>query len=192
MVNPAITNLAVTLGVMQLARKVDFDDPTTLFYVRVLYVTSNIIIALAYFYQYTRIQKQNDLTTLKYVEPAAPMSGKSEPSLVTTTVKEYDMLELQKGFKGALMGVAMMAVMHLYFKFSQPLLVQSILPVKNAFETKLASIHVFGKPATGDNKRPFKAAPGLFGGATGNADAQTDKASIEKLEQKASTAKKED
>ena len=175
---------------MQLSRKISFDDPQTLLYVRILYVVSNLIIAVVYYIQYIKIQKANDLTTLKYVEPASPMSGKTEPQLVTTTVKEYDMLELQKGFKGALMGVAMMGVMHVYFKFSQPLLVQSILPVKNALETKLAAIHVFGKPATGDHKRPFKAAPGLFGGA--GAEPQTDKASIDKLEQKASTTKKDD
>ena len=183
-------NLAITLGAMQLSRKISFEDPQVLLYIRILYVVSNLIIAVVYYIQYAKIQKANDLTTLKYVEPAAPMSGKTEPQLVTTTVKEYDMLELQKGAKGALMGVAMMAVMHIYFKFSQPLLVQSILPVKNAFETKLAAIHVFGKPATGDHKRPFKAAPGLFGGA--GAEPQTDKAAIDKLEQKASTNKKDE
>lgn len=172
---------------MQIARKIDFEDPQVLFYVRCLYITSNVIIGLVYAWQYSKIQAKNDLTTLKYVEPAAPMSGKTEPELVTTTVKEYDMLELQKSAKSALMGVGMMAVMHIYFKFTQPLLVQSILPLKNAFETKLAAIHVLGKPATGDYKRPFKAAPGLFGAA---AEAATDKKSIEAAE-KASVKKDE-
>lgn len=180
-------NLVVTLGVMQIARKINFDDPNILFYVRTLYITSNIIIAIAYFIQYSKIQRKNDLTTLKYVEPAAPMSGKTVPELITTTVKEYDMLELQKAAKSALMGVGMMAVMHVYFKFTQPLLVQSILPVKNAFETKLAAIHVFGKPASGDYKRPFKAAPGLFGAA---AEPATDKKSIEAAEK--ATVKKDE
>lgn len=169
----------VTLGVMQVARKINFEDPQILVYVRTLYIVSNLIIAAVYFLQYTKIQRKNDLTTLKYVEPAAPMSGKTEPELVTTTVKEYDMLELQKAAKSVLMGLGMMGVMHLYFKFSQPLLVQSILPLKNAFETKLAAIHVLGKPAVGEYKRPFKAAPGLFGAA---AEPATDKKSIEAAE----------
>lgn len=172
---------------MQIARKINFDNTDVLFYVRALYITSNIIIALAYYYQYSKIQAKNDLTTLKYVEPAAPMSGKTEPELITTTVKEYDLLELQKAAKSALMGVGMMAVMHLYFKFTQPLLVQSILPVKNAFETKLAGLHIFGKPATGEYKRPFKAAPGLFGAA---AEPATDKKSIEAAEK--ATVKKDE
>ena len=88
-------------------------------------------------------------------------------------------MELQKGGKSVAMGLAMMGVMHLYFKFSQPLLVQSILPLKNAFETKLAAIHVLGKPAVGEYKRPFKDAPGLFGAG---AEAATDKKSIEAAE----------
>ena len=164
---------------MQLARKINFEDPTTLQYVRIGYFLSNVIIFLVYFLQYRSITAKNDMTTLKYVEPASPMSGKTEPELITTTVKEYDLLELQKGGKSVAMGLAMMGVMHLYFKFSQPLLVQSILPLKNAFETKLAAIHVLGKPAVGEYKRPFKAAPGLFGAG---AEAATDKKSIEAAE----------
>lgn len=165
---------------MQIARKINFEDPQILFYVRTLYIVSNILIFAVYYYQYRKIQARNDLTTLKYVEPASPLSGKTEPELVTTTVKEYDMLELQKAFKSVAMGVGMMGVMHVYFKFSQPLLVQSILPFKNALETKLAAIHVFGKPAIGEYKRPFKAAPGMFGGAA--AEPATDKKSIEAAE----------
>lgn len=172
---------------MQIARKINFEDPNILFYVRCLYIASNLIIAAVYFIQYTKIQQKNDMTTLKYVEPAAPMSGKTEPELITTTVKEYDMMELQKGYKSVAMGLAMMGVMHVYFKFTQPLLVQSILPLKNAFETKLAAIHVLGRPATGDYKRPFKAAPGMFGAA---AEPATDKKSIEAAE-KASVKKDE-
>ncbi len=142
----------------RLARKINFEDPQILFYVRCLYISSNLLIAAIYYYQYMQINRKNDLTTLKYVEPASAMGGKKDPELVTTTVKEYDMLELQKAAKQGLIGIAMMAVMHIYFKFSQPLLIQSILPFKNALETKTALIHLWGKPATGDNKRPFKAA----------------------------------
>ncbi|ORY74339.1 inorganic phosphate transporter Pho88 [Protomyces lactucae-debilis] len=188
MVNPQITNLAVTLGVMQIARKLDFEDPTILKSVRALYIVSNILIAIIFLVQYMNIQKRNDMTTLKYVEPASPLSGKSEPELMTTTVKEYDMIQWQSALKSSLMGLAMMSVMHGWFKFTQPLLVQSILPVKNALETKLAMIHLFGKPATGEYKRPFKAAASMFGGAA--AEAATDKKSVEAAER--ATVKKEE
>src|SRR5271170_6340496 len=77
-----------------------------------------------------------DLTTIKYVEPAQLGSGE-EPKLVTTTIQEYDNSQLKSLIKAQLMGVGMMAVMHLYMKYSNPLLIQSILPLKGAFEGNL-------------------------------------------------------
>lgn len=70
--------------------------------------------------------------------------------------------ELQ--LRGVLMGVAMLAVMHLYFKYTQPLFIQGLMGLKNLYEAKTIAIHVFGKKAEGDLARPFKAAPGMFGG----------------------------
>lgn len=66
-----------------------------------------------------------DLTTLKYVEPAPPMSGE-EPKLTTTTIAAYDQTQLKAAYKSVLMGVGMMAVMHLYFKYTNPLVIQSL------------------------------------------------------------------
>lgn len=60
------------------------------------------------------------------MEPAPPMSGE-EPKLVTTTINEYDQSQLKQAVKGVLMGVGMMAVMHIYFKYTNPLLIQSKL-----------------------------------------------------------------
>ena len=55
------------------------------------------------------------------------------------------------------------------------------MPIKNALESKQAQLWVFGKAATGDLKRPFKAAPGLFG-MQGGGGPQTDKAAIKEAE----------
>ena len=60
------------------------------------------------------------------------------------------------------MGIAMMAVMHLYFKFTQPLFIQALMGFKGLYDSNLVSIHILGKPATGDLKRPFKVAS-MFG-----------------------------
>jgi len=43
------------------------------------------------------------------------------------------------------------------------LVIQSILPVKNALESKEAMIWLWGKEGAEEYKRPFKAAPGMFG-----------------------------
>jgi len=58
----------------------------------------------------------------------------------------------------------MMGFLHIYMKYTQPLFVQALMGVKNLYEAKPVAIHLFGKPAEGDLKRPFKGAPSIFGG----------------------------
>jgi hypothetical protein len=141
---------------MQVSKRIPFDDPNTLNMVRGLYICSNLIILAIYswvaksikdkkgmaysFFLWRRrslkelrrediakflVLLNKDQTTLKYVEPAPPMSGESG-KLVTTTISEYDNSQLKSAFKSVLMGVGMMAVMHLYFKYTNPLLIQSM------------------------------------------------------------------
>ena len=119
------------------------------------------------------------MTTLKYVEPA-PMGSAEEPKLVTTTVHSYDLQQLRALFKSQLMGVGMMAFMHLYMQYTNPLLIQSIIPLKGAFEGNLVKIHLLGKPAIGDLKRPWKAAGGLM--SAGQGEVKSDRKSIEEAE----------
>ena len=121
------------------------------------------------------------MTTLKYVEPA-PVGSAEEPKLVTTTIHAYDLGQLQQAQRSQLMAVLMMAFMHLYMKYTNPLLIQSILPLKSAFESNLVKIHIFGKPASGDLKRPFKQALGFLAGLQ-QGENQSDKKSIQAAEQ---------
>lgn len=117
------------------------------------------------------------MTTLKYVEPA-PMGSSEEPRPVTTTNMDYDKQQLRQLIKQQLMGVGMMAVMHLYFKYTNPLLIQSILPIKSALESNLTKIHVFGAQAVGDLQRPFKASNSFMQ----QSQVKSDKASVENAE----------
>lgn len=110
------------------------------------------------------------------------MGSGEEPKLVTTTVHKYDLDQVKALFKNQAMGILMMAVMHLYFKYTNPLLIQSILPLKSAFEANEVKIHVFGTPAIGDLKRPFKAAQGIMSALGGAAAQSQDKKSIEAAE----------
>lgn len=93
---------------------------------------------------------------------------------------EYDQSQLQSNLKQSLMGIAMMGFMHVYLKYTNPLVIQSIIPTKGVFESNLAKVHIFGKPAVGELKRPWKAAGGFMG--MGGGDVKTDKASIEAAE----------
>ncbi|KAK0651030.1 inorganic phosphate transporter Pho88 [Cercophora newfieldiana] len=178
--SPQITNLVIILGVMQLAKKIPFEDPFVLNACRAAYAISNILILGIYLYTKSVIDKKKDLTTLKYVEPA-PMGSSEEGKLVTTTIHAYDAGQLKSLMRSQMTGVAMMAVMHLYFKYTNPLLIQSIIPLKTALETNLVKIHVWGQPAVGDLKRPFKAAAGFMQGLQ-SGPAQSDKKAVEAAE----------
>lgn len=93
---------------MQVSKKIPFDDPIVLNGVRALYLVSNLIMFAVYYYIGMQIKKKKgewagalrwarvlrmslanmdtDLTTLKYLEPAAAGSGE-EPKLVTSEYK---------------------------------------------------------------------------------------------------------
>jgi len=180
-ISPQITNLVIILGMMQVSKRIPMEDPDTLNLIRAGYVLSNIIIIAIYGYVHFLIQKKKDNTTLKYVEQPQ-MGSTEEPKLVTTTVHRYDIDQMKALYKAQLMGVGMMGVMHLYFKYTNPLLIQSIIPLKSAFEGNEVKIHLFGQAAVGELKRPFKAAAGLMSSLQGGAAATQDKKTIEAAE----------
>lgn len=190
--NPAVTNLALMLVMMQVSRRLDFEDPDVLFWVRVGYAACQLTVFAICMYTKLQINKKNDLTTLKYVEPANPFSGATSPTAVVTTVKEYDMKQVDSQIKGIFTSLAMMGFMHVYLKYSNPLLMQSILSVKLALETNIVRIHLWGKPALGDLKRPFKEAPGFLAALQGGGGVKTDSASINAAEANGAGGVKED
>lgn len=172
---------------MQIARRIPFDDPQILTYVRIAYVLTQVVTLAVYFYTARKIRTKNDQTVLKYVEPANPMSPDSG-GIITTTYRDYDLGEISKLLKGAYTGIAMMTFLHLYLKYTQPLFVQALMGLKNLYEAKPVAIHLLGQKAEGELKRPFKGAPSLFGGAGA---AATDKAAIEEAEKKVGGIKEE-
>ena len=98
--------------------------------------------------------------------PYATMISQKHPNSFVLLIHYYSFVHtfnIPLQLRSSYMGIAMMAVMHLYFHFTQPLFIQSLMGFKGLYDAKLVSIHLLGKPATGDLKRPFKAAS-MFGG----------------------------
>ncbi|KAF8657837.1 hypothetical protein AX16_002153 [Volvariella volvacea WC 439] len=184
--NSGVQNLVLSLGLMQLARRIPFDDPQVLFYVRGGYVLAQLIIVSVYYYISTVIKRKNDQTVLKYVEPAGPFSQEQQGQLVITTVRDYDLQETSKLLRGAYMGIAMMGFFHFYLRYTQPLFIQAIMGVKNLYDAKPVAIHLLGKPAEGELKRPFKV-QGMFGAPAGGP--QTDNAAVSEAEKKVGSKK---
>ena len=53
------------LGMMQVSKRIPFDDPFTLSIVRACYVASNVIIALLYLYVQAQINKKKGIPPLQ-------------------------------------------------------------------------------------------------------------------------------
>ncbi|KAI3620369.1 hypothetical protein CBS9595_002336 [Malassezia furfur] len=167
-------------GVMQLAKRIPFEEnPDYVTYARIGYLAAQLACLAVYYFCSIQIKKKNDLTVLKYVNAKNPM----EPGeLVTTTNRDYDLAEVSKSVRGILMGMGIVALMHFYFGYTNPLVIQSLIPFKNALESNMAKIWIWGVPATGELKRPFKPAPGLFSSLTENNGPQTEKAAVKEAE----------
>ncbi|WFD30919.1 phosphate transporter (Pho88) [Malassezia sp. CBS 17886] len=187
--NPAVTNMVVMFGAMQATKRIPFEEkPEYVTYARIGYVIAQLLCLAVFYYCSLKIKKTNDLTVLKYVNAKSAMS--QEPGeLVTTTHRDYDLAEIAKSMRGVLMGSAFVGFMHLYLGYTNPLVIQSILPLKNAFESNMAKLWIWGTPATGDLKRPFKPPASLFGG--GDNGPKTDQNAIKEAEKATTVAKAE-
>lgn len=101
-----------------------------------------------------------DTTVLTYNAPNKPSLSNptpGAPETVTTTVKDYDIDQVNQFIKSTVTSIAIISVMHWQFKFTQPLLMQSILPIKNLLTHKEALIHLWGDAPEGNLARPFTA-----------------------------------
>ncbi|KAG0315041.1 hypothetical protein BGZ99_007703 [Dissophora globulifera] len=179
-----IMNMVLVMGSMQITNRLDLEDTKTKQIILGTYVTAQLIVlAISYIIQ-RKIQSKKDKTVLKYLDTPKPLSGE-QPKLITTTNMEYDLEQNAQAQKQALIGLAAMVFLHYQFGVIRPLVVQSILPIKNAVQSKFAQVHLFGKPAEGDLRRPWKAdnpLAALTGAAQEPQSEAAEKAAIKKAE----------
>ncbi|KAF9189387.1 hypothetical protein BGZ50_000830 [Haplosporangium sp. Z 11] len=189
--NSQIMNMALVMGSMQITNRLDLEDTKTKQLILGAYISAQVIVLSISYIIKRRILSKKDTTVLKYLDQPKPMSGE-EPKLVTTTNMAYDLEQNAQAQKQALIGLALMVFLHFQFGVIRPLVVQSILPIKNALQSKFAQVHLFGKPAEGDLKRPWKA-DNPFAALTG-AEPQSEaaeKAAIKKAEKAEKAGKSE-
>ncbi|GJJ75745.1 hypothetical protein EMPS_08103 [Entomortierella parvispora] len=188
--NAQIMNMALVMGSMQVTNRLDLEDTKTKQMILGAYVTAQAIVLGISFLIKKKIQSKNDTTVLKYLDQPKPMSGE-QPKLITTTNMDYDLEQNAQAQKQALISLALMLFLNFQFGVIRPLVVQSILPVKNALQSKFAQVHLFGKPAEGDLRRPWKADnpfAALSGAAEEPQSEAAEKAAIKKAEKAESKA----
>lgn len=105
---------------------------------------------------------------IEVVEPAKPFSAEP-PKKTRMSIHDYDLAEVQKNLNQVFSGLVIMSGLHFWFKFTQPLIFQSLLPWKNFFTMPVVQIRLFGFKAEGSLARPWKA-PNPFGDLMGQMD----------------------
>jgi len=154
-VSDQISSLVFVLLIVQVTRHLDLANPSNLLALRITYGLSQLFLLGVSFYALRRIRKLADKTKLQVPEPAKPFTN--EPATVKEiTVEEYDVEKVKEYIKQTVFSCLFLLFLHYKYEFLQPLLIQSILPLKAAFFLPIFQIHVFGKLAEGDLKRPFK------------------------------------
>ncbi|TEB20055.1 hypothetical protein C9890_0109 [Perkinsus sp. BL_2016] len=164
--------MIAVFGLSQLLRRYDLTTPEAILYIRIMYYASQVLQVLFWLYVRYLIQKKGKKekekeksTMIEVIEPAKPFS--SEPAKTSRiSVYDYDLSEVEKNLKQVLSGLAIMSVMQFWFKFTQPLIFQSLLPWKNFFTMPVIQIRLFGWKAEGSLARPWKV-PNPFGDLMG-------------------------
>ncbi|KAJ3394749.1 hypothetical protein HDU84_006892 [Entophlyctis sp. JEL0112] len=179
-------NIALVIGVNQIATKLNLERPEFIPYIRIAYFTVQAITLSVAFYIRNQITTKNDKTPLVYTEAKSIFEPKNLET-VTTTNEKYDLVKSNESLQQLAIGLLMMCVMHFQFGYIRPLLLQAVLGLKNVYGTQLFRIHVLGQAATGDLKRPWKKSP--FEAATEAVTPKEAKA-LEKKEEKKKLGKK--
>lgn len=157
--NPILT-MAVFIGSAQLIRKlIDLSEPKNIFYARIAYVTSQVLMIGALLLLRYFIRMSEDGPRVNVDHPANPLTGEPARKQAMTT-REYDLSEVGKQLQSTVIGFGFMLLLHKWFGLVQPLVVQSVMPWKSFFTSPLIRIRLFGQYASGSLARPFKAAEG--------------------------------
>ncbi|OLY77734.1 hypothetical protein AYI68_g8233 [Smittium mucronatum] len=154
--------MVLIFGSIQVAKRLGIDQPEKINQLRTLFVTTTIIFyTLGLVIRQIVISKKNT-TPFEYSEPAT--NGQEQPTVVKTTIGEYDLGEINKLLKSSFMSTLIVSALHLYFKISQPLIVQSVLPLFSILKSPIFLVHVLGFSPTGEYERPWvvKSAFGNF------------------------------
>jgi len=150
---------------MSFISKIDFEhDEIKRKYLFIVYGVSQGLTLLIAGLIYMKIKAKNEkgLIHIKNTgvvanAQAAVDKDNAENEVTTFTIMEYDMSKVKQMAGNTLLTVALSCFLYYKFNIIKPLAIQSIFAIKNIIDQPLVSIHLLGKPATGDLARPFKA-----------------------------------
>ena len=157
MLSNQISGMAMVLGLAQVVKYFDLANAKNAFPIRVTYGVVQILIFLVLAYIRSCILKNKEKGTVTVTSPPKPFSDE-EPKSERISIAEYDMRELNKVLQQTFMSAAILIVVHMWLKSLQPLIFQSIMPLKTLVTSNLFQIYVLKRKAEGSLERPWKEA----------------------------------
>mmetsp|Transcript_29727 Transcript_29727/g.68433 ORF Transcript_29727/g.68433 Transcript_29727/m.68433 type:complete len:200 (-) Transcript_29727:59-658(-) len=116
-------------------------------------------------YMYLKVNSAKDLDGLVHV-PAVVQFGQEVSPSHTISVKEYDVTKCKHQAAQVLLGSGLCYVMYHKLGYIIPLAMQIVMLPLGTLESPVAQVHVFGRAARGNLKRPW-AQPNMFQGPLG-------------------------
>lgn len=150
-----VFSIVFVFTIINSTKHIDFTDQNNIFWVRFAYAFSQFLLYAIATYVKRKIRSISDNTKLQITEKQNPFTDEP-PKTVELTVMEYDLERVSEFIRQTTISICILLFMHYKWNFVQPLIIQSILPLKAAIFLPIFQIHLLGKPAEGDLTRPFK------------------------------------
>lgn len=137
---------------MQVSKMSFFQQPSVLWTLRYIYLASIIFQVIFYFIIRRRITNVNDQRKLKIKKENNLFdTNRDVEEEIEVTYSEYDLKELNKSMKSALLQSIIVTVLHIKWKILQPLIVAGTVPIRAFILNPLYLRYIFNR----DVLRPF-------------------------------------
>ena len=157
MLSSQIAGMALVFGLAQFIKYFNLANPKNALIIRLAYGFVQLFTLAMLGYIRTQIMKQKGKSGgfVTVVIPPRPFSDE-EAKTERLTVEDYDNRELFKMLQSTVFGAFLLILIHIWLGALQPLIFQSILPLKTLFTSNLFQIYILGKKAEGKLERPWK------------------------------------
>ncbi|KAK6090905.1 hypothetical protein P3W45_000150 [Vairimorpha bombi] len=139
-------NFGLSILTMQISKKPYFMEPKVLMTLRIVYLVSNLLQIAFYFIIKKRIASVNDQRKLKIKKEAGLFQESNDvEEEIEISYSEYDLKELNKTHKSALMQGLIVLVLHFKWNVIQPILISGTVPIRNMILSPLYRRYIFGR-----------------------------------------------
>lgn len=139
-------------------KKYSMEDPVVVRNLRYFYIGCQGAAILFYLFLRLLIQRKNDQRRFRYTAPAKPFAEAASDVPAEITYKDYDLSEANRMIQSTVTSMIFSLFLHFKFNFVRPLAFQSIPAIKQALESNIAKVYLFGNSKLA---RPF-VVPNMF------------------------------